>query len=442
MVGGIGVLMSAVGVVNGRPGLVIPIGGNIKMIRKWAKDTVDATAEERRKNELDPLGDPSFGLFFDIFVDGQWGWAILGRNFQVLFVTLTHPLTGRGYTVHSAILDVKATCDYVAALRSFAQELLEVLKTFDADGDNVRFHCDEENAVITALAELIGGHIVLCRFHKAQNFERHLKVAFNKKRFVSFIFVTAVLSDQSCLALSGKAFTVSVRLALHHEFHSFFRTWLSESASFADADNKLVDESNLYAARGTLLAAKPLLFATLRVRLIFCHLCLGFSHTTQEAMIKDNAGEVVSNEHVYDLIDRVCLNAGDVFAYLEGNVLNVADRCFRYALGDKVFDEMGTNNVSEAQNSRFDRFVGSSIHVGSVAELVNACIAYLSSAANLYLALGASAAQRPREKTKNDPSVRMPPLTLGRMLSNQRKLKNKEQPAVWEGDGLDEFEEM
>jgi len=128
------------------------------------------------------------------------------------------------------------------------------------------------------------------------------------------------------------------------------------------------------------------------------------------------------------------------FRVPRGNVLNVAERCFRYALGDKVFDDMGTNN--EAQNSRFDRFVGSSIHVGSVAELVNACIAYLSSAANLYLALGASAAQRPREKTKNDPSVRMPPLTLGRMLSNQRKLKNKEQPAVWEGDGLDELEEM
>ena len=48
----------------------------------------------------------------------------------------------------------------------------------------------------------------------------------------------------------------------------------------------------------------------------------------------------------------------DVFDYLEHNVLPMASRHFRYALGDLVYEEMATNNLSEAQNSRFDKFVG------------------------------------------------------------------------------------
>jgi hypothetical protein len=153
------------------------------MLRKWIKDTLDATNDLRRANEFLPI-EAVIDLFFDIFVDGQWGWAVLGRNFQVLFVTLTHPRTGRGFVVHAAIMDVKSTEDYAEALRPFAKELLDLLKAAGADGDNVRVHCDEEDAVIAALAKLIGGSVVLCRFHKAQNLERHLKIAFSKKRFV------------------------------------------------------------------------------------------------------------------------------------------------------------------------------------------------------------------------------------------------------------------
>jgi hypothetical protein len=121
-------------------------------------------------------------------------------------------------------------------------------------------------------------------------------------------------------------------------------------------------------------------------------------------MIKDTGVANPPNEGVFDLIDQVCQNAGDIFVYLEGNVLNVADRCFRYALGGDVFDEMGTNNISEAQNSRFDKFVGTSVRVGSVAELVSLCIAYLASAGTFTFATSRSRARRRR--SRRDPTPR------------------------------------
>jgi hypothetical protein len=185
--GGVGVLSSTAGVINGRPGILITIGGHRKALQKWVADTVAATEEAMRTAELNqdnPIGDAPPFLYFDVFVDGQWGWSMVGRNFQVLFVTLTDPQTGRGYVVHSAIMDVKSTADYMAALHPFMVVLLEALKAVDADGENVRFHTDEEDALTAALTELVGGHLVGCRFHKAQNFQRQLKVAFGKKRFV------------------------------------------------------------------------------------------------------------------------------------------------------------------------------------------------------------------------------------------------------------------
>ncbi len=44
----------------------------------------------------------------------------------------------------------------------------------------VRFHSDEEDALINAFTDLMGGEILLvgCRFHKIQNLLRHAKDAF------------------------------------------------------------------------------------------------------------------------------------------------------------------------------------------------------------------------------------------------------------------------
>jgi hypothetical protein len=157
-------------------------------------------------------------------------------------------------------------------------------------------------------------------------------------------------------------------------------------------------------------------------------------------MIKDTGVANPPNQDVFDLIDRVCLNAGDIFVYLEGNVLSVADRCFRYALGDEVFDEMGTNNISEAQNSRFDKFVGTSIRVGSVAELVSLCIAYLASAGNFYLCHEPKPGAQASQQKRPDPSVSMPNpmLHIGKMLSTQRKLKEKQTHDIWQGQDIDD----
>jgi hypothetical protein len=52
---------------------------------------------------------------------------------------------------------------------------------------------------------------------------------------------------------------------LCQEIHCFFRSWLSEATSFENAEDLLVKESFFYSDRASLLAAKPMLFATLRV---------------------------------------------------------------------------------------------------------------------------------------------------------------------------------
>jgi len=186
MTGGVGVLSSTVGVVGGRAGLVITIGSLTgKTLFKWVEDTDAATLDEA-VSDLDPI-DPATEVerYFDIFVDGQWGWSMVGRNVQVLFITVTHPRKGRGYTMYAAVMDLKSTEDYVAALRPFADLLLAALEKVGADGDNVRFHSDEEDGLIAALKELfVGCSSVGCGFHKSQCLDRHIKVAFGKKRYV------------------------------------------------------------------------------------------------------------------------------------------------------------------------------------------------------------------------------------------------------------------
>jgi hypothetical protein len=134
----------------------------------------------------------------------------------------------------------------------------------------------------------------------------------------------------------------------------------------------------------------------------------------------------LSDADLEGLIDRICNNVQDVFDYLEHNVLPMASRHFRYALGDVVYEEMGTNNLSEAQNSRFDKFVGLSTSVQSVLALVRFCIAYLRSGGNTYMTDKGEPrkkrAQDSRETgTSRDTSVRMEGWSLGAIFQSMRR---------------------
>lgn len=106
----------------------------------------------------------------------------------------------------------------------------------------------------------------------------------------------------------------------------------------------------------------------------------------QAALEADGEHEVdLSDADLTALIERICHNVQDVFDYLEYNVMPMASRHFRFALGDDVYERLGTNNLSEAQNSRFDKFVGLSTNVQTVMALVRLCVVYLRSAAQTYM---------------------------------------------------------
>jgi hypothetical protein len=167
-VDGVGVLVSFIGVVDKRAGLIIALGGNVKMLRKWVNDCISAW----RKAGLTGT------IRLDIFVDGQWGWARLGRTTQVLLVTLPHPDSRRGYVTFMVVMDVKSMGDYVMAMTPFAETLAQELERCSLDMGSIRWHCDEEDALTMAL-ESFGGEIVGCRFHKLQNAQ--LKAYFPKR---------------------------------------------------------------------------------------------------------------------------------------------------------------------------------------------------------------------------------------------------------------------
>jgi hypothetical protein len=128
----------------------------------------------------------------------------------------------------------------------------------------------------------------------------------------------------------------------------------------------------------------------------------------------------------------ICDNMLNVFDYLESNVLPVAERHFRFALGDAIYDERGTNNISEGQNSRFDRFVGLSTSVDSILALVRLIIAYLRSAGNTFIV--AKATSKEKDKLPRFPghagdtggarsnvSVKMSGWKLGAALRDMRR---------------------
>ncbi len=156
------------------------------MVQKW----VDQTYSEQQKlhNKPDPILDdlddvPQHHFYFDIFVDGQWGWPFYGPALQVLQCTLPHPYTARGYVAAMAVMDVKSTEDYIKALRSFVEDVVAAIERWGLQAsDCLRWHVDEEDALTGALEKLGGGFIVGCRFHKAQNVERQLKIAFPVRR--------------------------------------------------------------------------------------------------------------------------------------------------------------------------------------------------------------------------------------------------------------------
>jgi hypothetical protein len=106
----------------------------------------------------------------------MWGWARVGRNFQVLMVTLPHPDNQRGYTAYMAAMDVKSTEDYELALAPFAKMLKNELEYHRVGTSALAFHCDEEDALIAALeSQFPGCAIVGCRFHKLQNLIAQIK---------------------------------------------------------------------------------------------------------------------------------------------------------------------------------------------------------------------------------------------------------------------------
>ena len=134
----------------------------------------------------------------------------------------------------------------------------------------------------------------------------------------------------------------------------------------------------------------------------------------------------MSDADLTALIERICYDIQNVFDYLEDNVLPIASRHFRFALGDHVYDDMGTNNLSEAQNSRFDKFISLSTSVQSVLALVRMCITYLRSAANTYM----NDKGEPRKKraksdrdvnARRDISVRMSGWSLGATFQGMRR---------------------
>ena len=184
----VGVIDSFLGAVDGRPAIIVVIGGatSRKAVECWVKQTYQAQLEMYQachRGVVDFL-DLEFLPFFDIFIDGQWGWPFYGRTLQVLQCTLPHPMTLRGYVTAMVIMDVKSAADYIKALTSFVTDVKAAIVKLQLDPDEcVRWHCDEEDALIGALESLMcGGSVVGCRFHKGQNAERQLKMAFPKNK--------------------------------------------------------------------------------------------------------------------------------------------------------------------------------------------------------------------------------------------------------------------
>jgi hypothetical protein len=164
---GVGVIECMAGVVANRPGFICILGGHRRMLLKWVRDSCLAWAKAGFEGEVR----------FDVFV---WGWGNLGRNFQVLLVTLPHPESLRGYVAYMVVMDVKSKADYEIALAPFLQALEAALAKFNLPLTAVRFHCDEEDA-LTAVFEDAGCDIVGCRFHKLQNLTAQIKGRFPKR---------------------------------------------------------------------------------------------------------------------------------------------------------------------------------------------------------------------------------------------------------------------
>ena len=164
-------------------------------------------------------------------------------------------------------------------------------------------------------------------------------------------------------------------------------------------------------------------------------------------MIKDSKDGDMPDDQVTERLECICDSIGSFFDYLRANVLNVASRHFQYALGTDVFEKMGTNNLSEAQNGRFDRFVGASTSVGSFNELLEKGIQYVASGCSTFLAVSPKSQMaaantsemlsRSQSKPKKDASLSLGGWKLGEVLQNARRLKSKTTLPEFDFDDMD-----
>ncbi len=138
-------------------------------------------------------------------------------------------------------------------------------------------------------------------------------------------------------------------------------------------------------------------------------------------MTKKNADD----EALLENTTNICIAIQHIFKYLRDNVLPIADRHFKFALGESVFNEMATNNFSEGQNSRFDKYVGGSVNIKDLVKLTQFSLAYAQSAAKCYLHDRTSRARKTRVESKKepDPSTKMKNWSLGAVIQATRRYK-------------------
>jgi hypothetical protein len=225
-----------------------------------------------------------------------------------------------------------------------------------------------------------------------------------------------------------KGFSAATRAFVGRTIVSFYHFWTSTSTSESDALFLLRKEAMAYLDVQTLAAHKQSFAEDLQVTCFLFVFNPSFISLVLQAALEAGGEQEadLSDADLTALINRICDNVQDVFDYLEHNVLPMASRHFRYVLGDHVYEEMATNNLSEAQNSRFDKFVGLSTSVQSVLMLVRFCITYLRSGGNTYMTDKGeprkTRAKNNREAaTRRDTSVRMEGWSLGATFQSMRR---------------------
>jgi hypothetical protein len=228
-----------------------------------------------------------------------------------------------------------------------------------------------------------------------------------------------------------KGFSMTTRMFVTRKIVSFYHDWTRDSTSVEDALAVLRREAMAFLDPGTLAAHKPSFATELQVRRAFVVQFVFHQVMHQAALEADGEFEVNTTDADFEaLLDRICDELQHIFDYLEFNVYPNAERHFKFALGELVFELMGTNNISEAQNSRFDKFVGLSTSIKSLLALIRLGITYLRSAGNTYLVDTGVARKKRGDSSaatnggqRRDISIRMVGWTLGATFQHMRRTR-------------------